>query len=115
MGLDKGFNNYILDGHTPIEEPDILKWAKWFETADRHVKYDTADVKLDGKKIGQIKISTVFIGIDHSWGDGPPLLFETMVFGGELDQEQDRCSTWEAAEKMHELMCEKVKLSIKSL
>lgn len=24
--------------------------------------------------------STVWLGIDHSFGDGPPLIFETMVF-----------------------------------
>ena len=27
--------NYILDGHTPVEESDIIKWARWYETADR--------------------------------------------------------------------------------
>lgn len=104
--------NYILDGHTPVEEPDLMKWAQWFEKASRVVKKDTADISCDGKKLGQINISTVFLGIDHSFDDREPLLFETMVFGGELDQEMDRCSTWEAAEKMHELMCEKVKLSV---
>ena len=37
--------------------------------------------------VGKIKISTVFIGIDHQFlKSGPPLLFETMVFGGELDE-----------------------------
>lgn len=25
-------------------------------------------------------VSTVWIGIDHNWMDGPPLIFETMVF-----------------------------------
>ena len=101
--------NYILDGHKAIEEPDIIKWARWYETANRRVANDIATVTLDGKNIGQISISTVFLGIDHSFGEGEPLLFETMVFGGKMDQEMDRCSTWEGAEKMHELMCEKVK------
>jgi hypothetical protein len=26
-------------------------------------------------------VSTVFLAIDHSFGSGPPLIFETMVFG----------------------------------
>jgi hypothetical protein len=26
-------------------------------------------------------VSTVWLGLDHSWGQGPPLIFETMVFG----------------------------------
>ena len=106
-------SNYILDGHTPVKEPDLMKWVKWFETANRIVKKDTADVTFNGEKVGKIDISTVFLSTDHSFGGGEPVLFETMVFGGKLDQEMDRCSTWEAAEKMHELMCEKVKLSIK--
>ena len=39
-------------------------------------------------------VSTVMLGIDHSFGmGGPPLLFETMTFGGELDEYQERYST----------------------
>jgi hypothetical protein len=104
--------NYILDGHKAVEEPDVIKWAKWFEKGNRTVNKTTADVSLDGEKVGQVRISTVFLGIDHSFDGGEPLLFETMVFGGKLDQEMDRCETWEAAEKMHELMCERVKGSV---
>jgi hypothetical protein len=37
-----------------------------------------------------------------------------MIFGGPLDQECDRCSTWEAAEKMHEKMMERVRLGAKA-
>jgi len=94
--------NYILDGHIPVVEPDLMKWAEWFETAKR----------VDSKSaVGEIKVSTIFLGVDHSFMDsGPPILFETMVFGGSLDQEMNRCSTWDEAEKMHERMCVKVKL-----
>ena len=105
--------NYILDGHKVIKEPDIIKWGKWFETANRRVRHDTANVTLNGDNVGIISISTVFLGIDNGLGRGQPLLFETMVFGGKLNQEMDRCSTWEEAEKMHELMCEKAKLTAK--
>jgi hypothetical protein len=41
------------------------------------------------------------MGLDHQWRDGDPLLFETMIFGGPLDQEQERYSTWEKAERGH--------------
>ena len=40
-----------------------------------------------------VTISTVFLGLDHAWGDGPPLLFETMIFGGSHDQYQERYSS----------------------
>lgn len=43
-------------------------------------------------------VSTVFLGIDHGLGAGPPVLFETMVFGdGSLDEHQERyCTAAEA-------------------
>ncbi len=96
--------NWILDERgTPVLEPDITKWAQWFEKAERHV----AD-----EKIGESRISTVFLGLDHSFGSGPPVLWETMVFGGKLDQDQARCSgSREQAEAMHAKMVARVKCS----
>ena len=31
---------------------------------------------------GEATISTVYLGLDHSFGNGPPLFFETMIFCG---------------------------------
>ncbi len=93
-------NKYILEGHTAIVCEDLMKWATWFESADRHV------AKTD---IGDIIVSTVFLGLDHSFGEGEPLLFETMIFGGNSDEEMQRYSTWEEAEKGHQNAIEKVK------
>jgi hypothetical protein len=85
--------NYKLDGHKPVAVHDIREWAMWFETADRRVAEDT----IDGQRV-----STVFLGVDHNFsGDGPPILFETLVFGGPLDGEGGRCSTWEEAKEQH--------------
>lgn len=95
-------DEYILDGHKPIIENDPRKWADWFETADRIVAKT---------QIGNIRVSTVFLGIDHNFGGSSkilPILFETMTFGGKLDGEQDRYSTWEEAEKGHKLMVKRV-------
>lgn len=47
----------------------------------------------------------MFLGTDmnHGLWEGPPILFETMVFGPDGEAEScDRCSTWDEAEKMHE-------------
>lgn len=50
-----------------------------------------------------VLVSTVFLFIDHNhFNVGPPLVFETMIFGGKHDQYQTRCSTWEDAVKMHQ-------------
>lgn len=105
-------DKYILDGHKAVPEPDLLKWGKWFESCNRTVKKDRATISFKGKDIGFVEVSTIFLGLDHRFGEGDPLLFETMILGGPLDQEMDRCSTWEAAEKMHEKMCERVKANI---
>jgi hypothetical protein len=60
---------YRLDPGTgePVSEPDLLTWARWFETADR--------------RVAVYSVSTVFLGLDHGFGPGPPVLWETMVFG----------------------------------
>jgi hypothetical protein len=31
------------------------------------------------------RVSTVWLGLDHSFFGGPPLIFETMIFGGDRD------------------------------
>lgn len=95
---------YILEGNKTVECKDLLTWGQWLEKADRHV----ADVSF-----GDIRISTIFLGLDHQFGDGPPLLFETLVFGGPLDQEMERFSTWEEAKKGHKEMVKRVKKEIK--
>ncbi len=86
--------NWILVGQTPVIEPDLMTWARWFETADRVVMR----TEIPGGVI-----STVFLGLDHNFRDvGPPLLFETMIFrDGESSGEQWRCSTWLEAEAQH--------------
>ena len=91
---------YVLDGHKPIEESDLLRWGQWFETADRAVAKDV---------VGNSRVSTVFLGLDHSFGSGPPMIFETMVFGGPMSDEIERYSTWEEAEKGHDEMVRRVR------
>lgn len=93
-------DKYILDGKKVVPEPDLYAWGEWFKKADRKVarnKTDNGDV------------STVFLGLDHSFGDGPPLLFETLVFGGPLKDEMNRYSTYDEAVAGHVKMLARVK------
>lgn len=47
-------------------------------------------------------VSTVWLGLDHAFGMGPPLIFETMVFGeGSSDLECERYSTEKQAREGH--------------
>jgi hypothetical protein len=93
---------YELIGQTPVRiEGDIIECARRFEGMDRRVASTTV--------LGMCLVSTVFLGLDHSCGGGPPLLFETMAFwGGEGGYEQTRCSTWLEAQEQHARMCAKV-------
>lgn len=66
---------------------------------------------IEQTTIGDYLISTVWLGLDHSFGYGPPLIFETMVFkGGESDLDCERYSTEEEALAGHAAICEKVGL-----
>ena len=93
---------FILRDGNPVEEPNLMVWASWFETHDkeRRVAFD---------KMGSAKVSTVFLGLDHSFGKGPPLLYETMVLGGSLNGTMDRYSDAESARQGHAAMVLRVK------
>lgn len=60
--------------------------------------------------IGDIKISTVWLGVNHNFGsEGPPLIFESMIFGGndDLNECQWRYPTFAEAMIGH---CKLIKL-----
>lgn len=88
---------YDIDGN-PIE---MLEWAELFED-DSYKR-----VALD--EIGDVQVSTVWLGLDHNWADGPPIIFETMVFGGDMDQCMQRYSTKEAALQGHQLLVDHIR------
>jgi hypothetical protein len=49
-----------------------------------------------------VVVSTVLLGIDHSFGEAVPILFETMIFGGDHDDYQRRYHTRAEAEAGHQ-------------
>ena len=66
---------YIEVDGVPVVAPDLMTWARLFQ-GDRTVARDT---------IGDQVVSTIFLTVDHSFGDGPPILYETVIFGGKCD------------------------------
>jgi len=95
---------YVLDDkQRPVPEIDAVKWGQWYEKSNRHVGLH---------EFGSIRVSTVFLGVDHGWAGMAPVLWETMVFDdnkGPLDGEMTRCSgSWEQAEAMHQAMVARV-------
>ena len=91
---------YILDPQgVPILCEDIMEWGRWFESNDNR--------KVAQTNIGDARVSTVFLGLDHRFGGhGLPILWETMIFGGPHDQYQRRYTSREAAEDDHRRIVE---------
>lgn len=100
--MKKHQSYYKLEGKIPIPVKSIQETEGLFGKND-HKRIVGSDT------INGIHISTVFLVIDHSFRDGPPILFETMIFGGKYDQYQDRYCTWEEAEVGHAFAVEMVK------
>lgn len=92
-------NLYILKDRTPILVEDVAEWGKWFETADKQIALD----EFDG-----VRVSTVFLGIETVEG----CLFETMIFGGPMDQQQRRYRTYDEAEQGHQEAVNQVKQAL---
>ena len=82
----------------------IMEWGKLRE--DPNYKRIAETTLPDGTWI-----STVWIGIDHQFGKGPPLIFESMAFESKdnLDEcECDRYSTEAEALAGHEAMVKRM-------
>lgn len=97
---------YILNEHgQPVPEPDLLTWGLWFEEhANRIVAQEWVE---------NVKISTVFLGLDHNWFGKEPVLWETMTFSNNASFNHEvscRCGgNREQAEAMHRTVVEQVR------
>lgn len=92
-------NLYILGGESGHEPVRVASFQTWMA--------GMMDLLSTGKNvvakdcISTIEISTIFLWFDHGFMPyhEQPVLFETMVFGMEVDRR--RCATWEQAEQQH--------------
>lgn len=77
-------------------------WANKFNDPNYHI------VKQTKLRHARKWVSTVWLGLNHQFGDGPPLIFETMVFqwGRYIDIDCERTSTEHDARLAHELLCQ---------
>jgi hypothetical protein len=92
---------YILnESGDPVEESDIFKWSQWLNETKRRVALDERD---------GVRVSTIFLGTDYSYNGDDPVFWETMIFGGEFSEEQERCGgSRKDAEAMHARIIAKV-------
>lgn len=90
--------HFLLDAdHRPFPVADFRTWALGMEACRRIAITEIAS---------DVAVSTVFLGLNHGspLSGGPPILFETMIFGGPLDQYQTRYETYDAALAGHEIV-----------
>ena len=75
---------------------DLMTWA--------HLLDDREYAHIARTKLDCMLVSTVWLGLDHSYRkDAPPLIFETMLFGGPMRYEvMGRYATEAEAEAGHE-------------
>lgn len=107
--------HYILggdDGRTPIPVDLVTAraWKMRVGLAGRRVGYvEFGDLKAEG-----VAVSTVFCTYNEAYDfqNKPPLVFETMVFGGDLDGERRQYSTWAKAKDGHRAMVARVKRAL---
>lgn len=87
--------HYVLVNGRPMLEPSLDAWAQWMQFSPERM--------VARNKVGKSTVSTIFLALDHNFsGKGPPILWETMVFGGPMHHHQERCSgSKEQAEAMH--------------
>lgn len=92
------FGFYILHGKMPVYIGNDLEAQK---TVIAWKQANVEQIQLGFDQIGPVQVSTVFHGWDHgashSRMDQSPLLFETVISGGQYDSHQRRYSDCDAA------------------
>jgi len=93
---------YAMYYNTDGKPMTMLKWAKAFEKN----RWQIRTVLWRGT----IVVSTVWLGIDHSFGMGKPLIFESMVFCklcDGLEADMERYSSKRSAQRHHSILVKK--------
>lgn len=87
---------YDRDGQ-PIS---VAQWERLRGLGEIYLRVALTDI---GEGEDAVRVSTVWLGLDHNWTpSGPPLIFETMIFGGPLDTECWRWPTTADAQRGHD-------------
>jgi hypothetical protein len=88
-------------------EEAFQQWKMWDDLG----AYVAGHPKVVAKtQIGNVEVSTVFLTLDHGFGSGPPILFETMVFDGSGNgQDCVRYATWDEAVEGHEKIVQRIR------
>lgn len=81
----------------------------WYDTKKHGQKYRGSESRVARTVLGDIIVSTVWLGLDHQHFAGPPVIFETMTFGEPWNNEMERYSTEEDAMRGHLRVLERLR------
>ena len=97
--------HFILDDDRRVVEATKDQWINFYGHPNRVVAKTYFECGAE--------VSTVFLGLNHRYrDDGPPLVFETMVFEMDADGSSDemwRYSSWDDAVAGHDATVVRVK------
>lgn len=96
---------FILNEDHTVREVSFEEYSDW--DSINEFKRRIARTELPSG----ILISTVFLGLDHNFGDEPPILFETMAFAhGNVSEDlcQQRYNTYDEAIEGHNKVVEEM-------
>jgi len=101
-----GAKFYVLDDDHHVVECDVITWGIFFDRIENRLVAYT-------EITSETQVSTIFLGVNHRlYGKGPPILFETMIFGGPLNEHQWRYSSWDDAQEGHKAAVRKAREAI---
>lgn len=73
-----------------------------FEPGKQHYRPEADPTRMAETTIDKAWVSTVWVGLDMGYTGDPPIIFETMIFGGDHDEFCERYATKEAALAGHD-------------
>lgn len=90
---------FVLDANdVPRPAKSVIEWAEFFETNRRQIALN---------EIGDMRVSTVFLGVNLNMFGARPILFESMVFDKEGHGLRTlRASTKKVALEQHQSLVE---------
>ena len=99
-------NNYILDDNMLPQQATLKEYYRWKDSLPKGMQTGIGFQVLGTKCQDGKFASTVYLGVNHAYGDVAPVLWETMIFGDD-DEECERYSSHMQAMIGHWLLVEK--------
>ena len=99
-----GFGDwYKLDAdRNPVRCENHMEYFLWHQSQPKESATGIGLQLAKTRITENISVSTVFLGSDHAYRGTLPELWETMIFGGERDEEIERYNSWGVAMAGHE-------------